>query len=76
MATDDSTSVAEGALFNMQLIAEGRDDHGDGSKGVHNPLLSVDLLGASLNSLQDAYGLSVPLLPKPQAILDESTGDS
>ena len=33
----------------MQLIAEDRDDHGDGSKGVHNPCLSVDLLAASLN---------------------------
>ena len=60
---DDSLSVAEGALFNMQLIAEGRDDHGDGSKGVHNPFLSVDLLAASLNSLQDAYGLSLHAAP-------------
>ena len=46
---DDSISVAEGALFNMQLIAEDRDDHGDGSKGVHNPFLSVDLLAASID---------------------------
>jgi hypothetical protein len=55
----------------MQLIAEGRDDHGDGSKGVHNPRLSTDLLGASLTSLQDAYGLSVPLSPEARAILDD-----
>ena len=67
---DDSVSVAEGALFNMQLIAEGRDDHGDGSKGVHNPFLSVDLLTASLNSLQDAYALSAPLSPEARALVD------
>jgi hypothetical protein len=69
-AADDSISVAEGALFNMQLIAEGRDDHGDGSKGVHNPFLSVDLLTASLNSLQDAYTLSAPLSPEARALVD------
>jgi predicted CXXCH cytochrome family protein len=68
---DDSLSVAEGALFNMQLIAEGRDDHGDGSKGVHNPRLSTDLLGASLTSLQVAYGLSATLSAEARAILND-----
>jgi predicted CXXCH cytochrome family protein len=68
---DDSTSVAEGALFNMQLIAEGRDDHGDGSKGVHNPRLSTGLLGASLTALEDAYTLSAPLPPEARAIVDD-----
>ena len=70
-AADDSISVAEGALFNMQLIAEGRHEHSDGSKGVHNPRLSTDLLGASLASLQDAYTLSVPLSPEVRAILND-----
>jgi hypothetical protein len=70
--TDDSLSVAEGVLFNMQLIGEHRDEHGDGSKGVHNPFLSVDLLTASLNSLQDVYGVSAILSPEAKAILDKA----
>ena len=77
MATTTPLSVAEGALFNMQLIAEGRDDHGDGSKGVHNPFLSVDLLAASLNSLQDAYGLSrTAARRRRRRSWTTSTGDS
>ena len=47
-------------MFNLQLVAEARHGNGDRSKGVHNPFLSVDLLAASVNSLQDAYGLSLP----------------
>ncbi len=67
---DDSLSVAEGVLFNVQLIAEGRASNGDRSKGVHNPGLSTSLLGASINALQDAYGLSLHVPPETQALLD------
>jgi hypothetical protein len=69
---DDSLSVAEGVLFNMQLVAEARHGNGDRSKGVHNPFLSVDLLTASLNALQDAYGLSAPLSAEAKAVLDKA----
>ncbi len=70
-SNDDSLSVAEGALFNVQLIGENRNEHGDGSKGVHNPFLSVDLLAASVTSLQNAYGLNAPLSPEVNAILEQ-----
>jgi Doubled CXXCH motif (Paired_CXXCH_1). len=69
---DDSLSVAEGAVFNLQLVAEARHGNGDRSKGVHNPFLSVDLLAASVNSLQDAYGLSLPLSAEAKAMLDKA----
>jgi len=69
---DDSLSVAEGVVFNMQLVAEARHGNGDRSKGVHNPFLSVDLLAASVNALQDAYGLSVPLSAEAKAVLDKA----
>jgi hypothetical protein len=67
---DDSLSVAEGAVFNVQLIAEGRANNGDRSKGVHNPGLSTALLGASINALQDTYGLSLQVPPETRALLD------
>jgi hypothetical protein len=67
---DDSLSVAEGVYFNVQLIAEDRASNGDRSKGVHNPGLSTDLLGASVDALQDAYGLSLHVAPETQAWLD------
>jgi predicted CXXCH cytochrome family protein len=67
---DDSLSVAEGVLFNMQLIAEDRASNGDRSKGVHNPGLSTSLLGVSISALQDAYGLSLHVPPETRALLD------
>ena len=67
---DDSLSVAEGVLFNMQLIAEGRASNGDRSKGVHNPGLSTSLLGASITALQTVYSLSLRVPPETQALLD------
>ena len=67
---DDQISIAEGALFNVQLVAENRDSNGDRSKGVHNPFLSVELLVASINSVQATYALSVRLSPEAQAIVD------
>jgi hypothetical protein len=67
---DDSLSVAEGAYFNVQLIAEDRASNGDRSKGVHNPGLSTSLLGASIQALQATYNLSLHLPPKTQTLFD------
>jgi len=67
---DDSLSVAAGVYFNVQLIAENRASNGDRSKGVHNPALSTDLLGASILALQQTYNLSLHLPPQTQALLD------
>jgi predicted CXXCH cytochrome family protein len=67
---DNQVSVAEGALFNVRLVAENRYANGDRSKGVHNPFLSTALLAASIQALQATYGLSIRLDPDAQVILD------
>jgi predicted CXXCH cytochrome family protein len=68
---DNVVSIAEGALFNVRLVAENMYANGDRSKGVHNPFLSRDLLAASINSVKATYGLSVQASPEVQKILDE-----
>ncbi len=58
--TDNKITVAEGALFNVRLVGEGRYDNGDKSMGVHNPFLSQAILAASIQALTDTYGLAPP----------------
>jgi hypothetical protein len=68
---DNVVSIAEGALFNVRMIAENLYANGDRSKGVHNPFLSRDLLAASINSVKATYGLSLRASPELQTILDD-----
>lgn len=58
--TDGILTVAEGALFNMRLVGEGRYSNGDKSLGVHNPFLAQKLLALSVNALRSTYGLPAP----------------
>lgn len=51
---DSVITVAEGALFNVQLVGV------DGSHGVHNPPYLRALLSATIQAVQQRYGLSVP----------------
>jgi hypothetical protein len=66
--TDNKITDAEGALFNVRMIGENRYANADRSFGVHNPLLSVSLLSASIQALQATYGLAVS--PQVQALLE------
>jgi predicted CXXCH cytochrome family protein len=58
--SDGKITIAEGALFNMKMIAEGRYSNGDKSMGVHNPFLSQALLAASIDAVTDTYSLAPP----------------
>jgi len=51
---DSVITVAEGALFNAQLVGV------DGSHGVHNPPYLKALLTATILAVQQHYGLSAP----------------
>jgi predicted CXXCH cytochrome family protein len=51
---DSIITVAEGALFNVQLV------NVDGSHGVHNPPYFRSLLAATTLAVQQRYGLAVP----------------
>ncbi len=68
--TDNIITVAEGVLFNMRLVSEGRYANGDRSKGVHNPFLAQSLLTASIQALNATYG-PFPLPPKTRALMDD-----
>jgi len=57
-------------LFNVRLLGEDRYANGDGSLGVHNPLLYQQLLATSINQLKSRYGLPVP--PAVQALVDQT----
>ncbi len=63
--TDGQITVAEGALFNVRMIGEGRYANGDKSIGVHNPFLAQKLLAVSIQALGTQY----PFLPAPPALL-------
>ena len=65
---DNVITEAEGVLFNVRMIAEGRYANGDGSFGVHNPFLAQSLLTASIDVLKARYGLAVS--PRVQALID------
>jgi predicted CXXCH cytochrome family protein len=66
--TDNYISPAEGALFNAMMLAENLNSHRDGSFGVHNPFYYEALLGASIVSVQQTYGLP-DVSPKVQALI-------
>jgi predicted CXXCH cytochrome family protein len=65
---DNKISVAEGSLYNAQLVGEGLYANGDRSFGTHNPFLAQSLMAASINAMKAQYGL--PVSPQVQAILD------
>ncbi len=67
-ATDNYISPAEGALFNAMMLGENLSGHRDGSFGVHNPFYAEALLGASIVSVQQTYGLP-DVSPKVQALI-------
>lgn len=68
---DGKITVAEGALFNVRLVGEGRYANGDKSMNVHNPFLGRKLLAVSITALQDTYGLPAPPA-SVQAIIRQS----
>jgi predicted CXXCH cytochrome family protein len=55
--SDNRLSVAEGALFNAQMLGAGLYDHRDGSHGVHNSAFYKAILAATIASLQATYTL-------------------
>jgi predicted CXXCH cytochrome family protein len=67
---DAIVSIAEGAIFNVRMVAEDRYANADRSKGVHNPFLASQLLTASINSVRTTYGLALRLSPETQALVD------
>jgi len=65
-AADNKVSVAEGALWNVMMLAENLYSHKDGSKGVHNPFFYEALLAASIQAVQDEYSAVLPGPPRPE----------
>ena len=67
-------SPAEGALFNLLMLAENLYDHNDGSYGVHNPFYYEALLAASIAEVQSVYGAILPAPPSPtvKALMDKA----
>ena len=63
-ANDAHVSPAEGALFNVMMLAENLYGHKDGSYGVHNPFYYQALLAASIADVQKTYAA---FLPAPNA---------
>ncbi|MBK7349290.1 MAG: hypothetical protein IPI92_05445 [Gemmatimonadetes bacterium] len=61
--TDNFLSVAEGALYNVQLWGENFANHPDKSFGTHNPFLAQRQLAATIAAMQAQY----PFLPAPPA---------
>jgi predicted CXXCH cytochrome family protein len=57
-------SPAEGAEFNARLCGEYGQSNSDNSKGVHNPFLCESLLIATIEYIEDHYGISAPK-PRP-----------
>ncbi|HUF11712.1 MAG TPA: multiheme c-type cytochrome [Longimicrobiales bacterium] len=62
--TNPTFTVAEGAIFNFHLAkfnGEGVDPlHSVAATTVHNPFLIETLLRASINAVQESYGLAPP----------------
>ncbi len=69
--TDAALSVAEGALYNVQLWGENFANHPDKSFGTHNPFLAQRQLAATITAMRAQY----PFLPAPpasvQALMNE-----
>lgn len=68
---DNFLSVAEGALYNVQLWGENFANHPDKSFGAHNPFLAQRQLAATIAAMKAQY----PFLPAPpasvQALMDQ-----
>jgi predicted CXXCH cytochrome family protein len=62
--SDSVISPAEGALFNVRMVGEGRDGNADKSFGVHNPFLAEALLRSNVTELENTYSA---FLPAPSA---------
>ncbi|MEO5800941.1 MAG: multiheme c-type cytochrome [Gemmatimonadales bacterium] len=60
LSTVTVITPAKGALFNVSLFGENRNGHGDGSFGVHNPVLARALLAANITELRAVYALPAP----------------
>jgi predicted CXXCH cytochrome family protein len=73
--TDGKITAAEGALFNVRLVGEGRYDNGDKSMNVHNPFLGRKLLAVSITALQTTYGLPAPPAPV-QALMRKALAEA
>lgn len=70
---DNTLSPAEGALFNLLMLAEDLYDRNDGSYGVHNPFYYQALLGASIAEVQDVYSAYLPApTPTVKALVDKA----
>jgi hypothetical protein len=70
--TDNRTSQAEGARFNVRMLRPGTREEGggaDGSSGVHNPFLAEALLRANIDELQATYTGLPPASPVVQEIM-------
>jgi predicted CXXCH cytochrome family protein len=67
-AADNIITAAEGALFNVRLVAPNMSAAGDKSQGTHNPFLAEALLRANIEEMQNVYGLPAPPA-RTQAIL-------
>ncbi len=63
--TDNALSVAEGALYNVQLWGENFASHPDKSFGTHNPFLAQRQLAATIAAMKAQY----PFLPAPPAAI-------
>ncbi len=64
-ANDPIFTVAEGAFFNYNLSIHGNSEFGTNSvigSTVHNPFLMESLLLASIQAVEDEYGVSLPRL--------------
>jgi hypothetical protein len=62
-ANDNFLSIAEGALYNVQLWGENFANHPDKSFGTHNPFLAQRQLAATIAAMKVQY----PFLPAPPA---------
>jgi predicted CXXCH cytochrome family protein len=73
LGTDNHVSPAEGALFNVMMLAENLYGHKDGSYGAHNPFYYEALLSASISAVVAAYPTYLPAPPaNVQAIMDKA----
>ena len=66
---DSIITVAEGALFNVQLLSSDR------SHGVHNPPYLKALLIASIQAVQSRYGLAAPVAAQARLAREASSLD-
>jgi len=73
LGTDNHVSPAEGALFNVMMMAENLYSHKDGSYGVHNPFYYEALLSASISNVLAAYPTYLPAPPaEVQALMNKA----